>query len=79
MHSRYTFKKLSTLILLVLIPFLFSQCRAANEAADRLLFGVTEALGITTATEEAAVAPACTSDATITVSTKKSLYRKMEM
>jgi hypothetical protein len=69
MHSRYTFKKLSTLILLVLIPFLFSQCRAANEAADRLLFGVTEALGITTATEEAAVAPACSSD--ITVSTKE--------
>jgi hypothetical protein len=69
MHSRYTFKKLSTLILLVLIPFLFSQCRAANEAADRLLFGVTEALGITTATEEAAVAPACTSDATVTTQT----------
>jgi hypothetical protein len=69
MHSRYTFKKLSTLILLVLIPFLFSQCRAANEAADRLLFGVTESLGLATATEDPAVVPACTSDATVTSQT----------
>jgi len=69
MYNAYMVKKFKNLFTILIVSNLILQCNAANEAADRLLFGVTEAFGGTR--EEIAASTTSTCSTSITVSTRE--------
>lgn len=68
MYSPYIFKKTKQFISILFFTLLLFQCNTANEAADRLLFGITEAFGGTAEDISASTVVSCSS--AITVSTQ---------
>ena len=69
MYSIYIFKKTQQFIAILFFTLLLFQCNAANEAADRLLFGVTEAFGGTA--EDISTSTVASCSTAITVSTRE--------
>lgn len=68
MYNVYMVKKFKNLFTVLIVSNLILQCNAANEAADRLLFGVTEAFGGSREEISASTTSSCST--AITVSTQ---------